>query len=301
MKISVIIPTHNRAAYLKLAVDSVLKQTYKTFEIIIIDDQSTDNTKEVIDSYNLDCIKYIYTEKAGPGKARNLGVKNMSGDFVAFLDSDDLWAPDKLESQIKVFKKEPGIGVVVSDFKIIDGQGHVVKESAVGQKYSYEGFFLRDFLDGKLPIATDTVMARREVFDKVGFFDEQQIIAEDLDMWIRMAVNFKMGYIHRPLTFVRTHSGNVSGISKMNTWLAAVLMIQRNDKNIRMQGLSPEKYENKFLVLAGNAALKEDKYEEARSLFIRAAKVYWLDINSYKGILKYYLKSLLNKAGTNEV
>ena len=109
--VSVIIPTYNSSQYIKEAIDSVLAQTYKNFEIIVIDDGSTDNTKEVLAPY-LSVIKYIYKNNGGPASARNRGIKEANGEFVAFLDADDVWKPDRLARGVDILDQRPEVGLI---------------------------------------------------------------------------------------------------------------------------------------------------------------------------------------------
>ena len=115
--VSVIIPTYNHAMYIERTLESVFQQTYKNYEIIVIDDGSTDNTQEVIKSYE-NKITYICKENEGTAKSRNLGLKIAKGKYVAFLDSDDLWMPQKLELQVTLLDKNIDIGLVCTDFEI---------------------------------------------------------------------------------------------------------------------------------------------------------------------------------------
>src|SRR3989344_8773435 len=122
--ISVIIPTYNRALMVKRAIESVLAQSYENFEIIVADDGSTDDTKEALSGYiNSGKIKYIFQDNAGPGAARNAGIKHAKGELVAFLDSDDEWVPDKLEKQIKIFESRGKDAAVFSNIEYIDENG----------------------------------------------------------------------------------------------------------------------------------------------------------------------------------
>jgi glycosyltransferase involved in cell wall biosynthesis len=118
-RISVVIPTYNSAAYLPAAIDSAFNQTLPPFEIVVIDDGSIDNTVEVLKPYEVR-IRYIFQENKGPAAARNRGIAEANGDLIAFLDSDDVWLPEKLELQVPVLTENPKIGLVHSDFFLLD-------------------------------------------------------------------------------------------------------------------------------------------------------------------------------------
>jgi glycosyltransferase involved in cell wall biosynthesis len=116
-KVSVIIPTFNRCSIITDAIESVLRQTYSQYEIIVVDDGSVDTTKETVSKYGSN-IKYIYQENAGPSAARNTGIRHAKGDLIAFLDSDDVWREDKLALQVACFTDNPRVGIVVSGHEI---------------------------------------------------------------------------------------------------------------------------------------------------------------------------------------
>ena len=186
-KVSVIIPTYNRASLISRAVDSVLAQTFKDYEVIIIDDGSKDNTKEVLESYT-GRVKYIYQNNGGISVARNRGIEESNGKYIAFLDSDDYWAPEKLEMQAKILDENPKVGIVYVRMPIVNEKGEVLgmKPNGISGKNFQE--LLRVW--GDLP--TSSVMTRRECFDRVGVFDENLPPMEDIDMWLRIAHSYDL-------------------------------------------------------------------------------------------------------------
>lgn len=181
-KVSVIIPTYNRGNLIARALDSVLAQTFKDFDVTIIDDGSTDNTKEVIKPYE-GKVNYIYQKNGGISAARNRGIAESTGQYIAFLDSDDYWAPQKLEVQSKVLDDHPKVGIVYGRMPIVNEHGDVLgmKPNGVSGKNFQE--LLRVW--GDLP--TSSVMTRRECFERVGVFDNNLPPMEDIDMWLRIA------------------------------------------------------------------------------------------------------------------
>lgn len=184
-KVSVIIPTYNRAKLIRRAVDSVLSQSYKDYEIIIVDDGSTDNTKEILANYD-GSIRYIYKNNEGISATRNRGIKEAKGEFIAFLDSDDEWLPDKLALQADLLEKNKKLGLVCSKMIILNGNSEKIgmkPEQKTGEDF-------RELLEigGDLP--TSTVMVRKECFDKVGVFDELLPPMEDFEMWVRIASKY---------------------------------------------------------------------------------------------------------------
>jgi glycosyltransferase involved in cell wall biosynthesis len=205
-KVSVIIPTYNRAEYICETLESVFTQTYPDFEVIIVDDGSTDHTKDVLKPY-LNRVQYIYKNNGGPASARNTGIRASTGKYIAFLDSDDLWMPDKLQVQADFLEAHPEYAMVFSGYEFI-GERKVkhLKKPRVFYDCTVDAL-----LEGN-KIATLTVMVRKEVFDVVGKFDEDpQIIAlEDYSFWLRVAPKYKIAYVDRPLAKYRIHPSNIS-------------------------------------------------------------------------------------------
>lgn len=211
--VSVIIPTYNRAVFLKKSVQSVLDQTFKDFEIIIINNNSIDNTLEVIRSFNDNKIKIINFRNHGIiAKSRNQGLMNSKGKYIAFLDDDDMWCPDKLEIQIKYLESHPEFDMIYSNALIIDEKGNQ-RGLVLNNGWAKEGRIFHDLLNGKY-IPFPTVLMKRKLFESNGLFNEEpSIIAiEDYEYWVRAALKFDFGYIDKPLAMYRIHSTNVSKI-----------------------------------------------------------------------------------------
>jgi len=221
-KISIIIPTYNYAQYICEAIESVLNQTYKDFEIIVVDDGSTDNTKEVIKPY-LNKIKYIYQQNSGPSSARNRGIKEAKGEYIAFLDADDIWLAQKLELQIKFMEKEKEVGLIFSDMILFNEKGIIknsflkeklffnklsIKPLSSTEKVIYDNVFNALLQENFIP--TNTVIVKKECFNKVGFFDETLFSVEDRDMWLRIGLFYDIGFINFPLVLTRFHETNIS-------------------------------------------------------------------------------------------
>ena len=190
-----IIPTFNREPFLKRAINSVLNQTYKEFDLIIIDDGSTDSTAELIRPCNKR-LKYIYQENKGPAGARNRGVKESKAEFICFLDSDDWWDKDKLAIQLKAMRENPEY-LISHTQEIWYKNGQLLNQKPKHRKYS--GFIF----DKCLPICAvgmSTIMAKREIFDEVGFFNEGLPCCEDYDLWLKVSAKFPFLLVDKPLT-----------------------------------------------------------------------------------------------------
>ena len=191
--VSVIIPTYNCGKYIRESINSALFQTYTKLEVVVVDDGSTDDTEAVLEIYG-QRIKYFRKENGGPASARNFGIKNASGEFIAFLDADDMWLPNKLALQIAYLQEHPEIGAVFSIQD--DGCKDIDKYSKSTRKRIRSGYIFDELLKGNF-VSTSTTVVRRNVFEDVGLFDEDRnlISVEDFNFWIRVSIKHKFGFI----------------------------------------------------------------------------------------------------------
>lgn len=183
--VSVVVPTYNRASLLKQAIDSVLEQTYTTWELLIIDDGSTDDTREIIAKYESDArIKYFVQRNRGQAAARNVGIDKARGEFIAFLDSDNRWITDKLEQQINYLTRHPEVDVVYGDIEEIDLDGSVLGPGPGMSRHS--GWVWRPLLiDNFVNFNTSIVRSRK--LREVGAMDESVRRGDDYDLWLRLS------------------------------------------------------------------------------------------------------------------
>ena len=193
-KISVIIPTYNREVTLERAIKSVLAQTHRNFELIVIDDGSTDNTSLIIDRYS-GKIRYFSKLHAGVSSARNFGLEKSEGTWVAFLDSDDYWLPKKLERQLEYIINHPGTMIVQTEEQWIRN-GVPVNPMKKHKKYS--GWIFRYCLPLCI-VSPSAVLIHQKVFNDVGVFDESFPVCEDYDLWLRIAIKYQIGLIPEKL------------------------------------------------------------------------------------------------------
>ena len=207
--VSVIIPNYNYAQYIREAVDSVLAQTYPSIEIVVVDDGSKDDSREIIESYG-DKIKAIFQKNQGVSAARNNGVATSSGKFVAFLDADDVWLPEKLERQIARFDADEKIAFVHCSMTLVSSGGEILGEESDGQEGSVADEFLR-FERGVVIGAASTGVVLRKVFDEIGGFDKRQSTAADWDFAYRIATKYKIGFVAESLVRYRMHGSNMHG------------------------------------------------------------------------------------------
>lgn len=206
--VSVIIPTYNRKLYVQEAVDSVLAQTYTDYEIIVIDDGSTDGTSEALSFRYGDKIQYVWQENQGESVARNRGVELAQGKYIAFLDSDDLWLPEKLSEQILFLDKYPNFSFVFTQAWQIDADGRKVSDRKINESVQPEFLILERLCFDNLVEAPSTVIVARNVLQASGGFDPGIRYGEDYDLFLRLRLFTDMGIIPQPLACIRKHEGS---------------------------------------------------------------------------------------------
>ncbi|MHC4843460.1 MAG: glycosyltransferase family 2 protein [Planctomycetota bacterium] len=205
--ISVVIPAYNCEECVGRAIESVLVQTYKNFEIIVVDDGSSDKTAEVIKSYG-DRVHYIYQENTGVSVARNSGIASANGDWIAFLDADDEFLPNKLELQAELIKRNPDLKWCAANYYRCLGSRRSACfdskkiTSALGGKDYFDNYFEDASRIGCIS-NTQTMVVRKEVFEELGGFEPGRTCLEDLDLWWRIAHQSpRFGFIAEPLTIM---------------------------------------------------------------------------------------------------
>ena len=207
-QVSVIIPTHNRAGFLPTAIDSVLKQSFQDFEILVIDDASTDGIAEVREGFHDPRIHWLRHDKPrGGAAARNTGIVHSGGEYIAFLDDDDEWYPEKLARQMQVMlRSEPQVAAVYTGYVILDRSSGSVR----GRMIPTQRGNLHDRLLESNPIGgTSSVLLKRSCLEKVGLFDESLPSFQDRDLWIRISREFHFDYVQEPLLNYFVHPKKV--------------------------------------------------------------------------------------------
>jgi len=213
--VSVIIPAYNKGVLLLEAVDSVLAQTYPDLEVIVVDDGSTEDIESMLKKYPSDKVRYAPIPHSGhPSVVRNTGLSLARGSLIAFLDSDDRWAPEKLAEQVQVLRDNPNIGLVSSDAYIIEHEKVVPGLSFLD---IYSGIRFGEAMSGDLWeellfdnfIVTSTVLLRRSLIARAGLFStsEKQRISQDYDLWLRIAAVSDIYYLPKNLAYYRTAGG----------------------------------------------------------------------------------------------
>lgn len=231
--IDVIIPSYNGLPYLKEAIDSVLSQTYKNFYLYVVDDGSTDKkaTENYVKNINDERVKYFKKPNGGLSSARNYGIEASKSPFIALLDADDIWMPEKLEKQIKYFDEYHDVGMVYGYQKTIDKYDEIIGEVT----HCKEGYLFNYLLSGnKVSGSGSMVVIKRSVIEDVGLFRKDFLIGEDWEMWLRIARKYKIGCAKEYLAKIRITPGSLQkNYLKMARGLEYMLPIIVEEFNLR--------------------------------------------------------------------
>lgn len=268
-EVSVIITTYNRSDFLGFTVKSVLSQTYDNFELIIVDDGSTDDTSEIVKSYNDARIIYYYQENKGQNPARNIGMKLSRGKYIAHLDSDDIWHPDKLKRQVKILETFPDIGLVYCGTQLVDKTNTVIGRQPL---VIHRGTVLDKLLMTNFLYNGSCSLFRSECLKKVGVFDESFKRMTDWEFYLKFAIYYKFYGIDEYLLNYRIHNETMSkDFKSYETYGIKILEKIFDHKDLDKSYL---KYKNRALSLRhrymGRRYLENNYLYESRESFTKA-------------------------------
>jgi glycosyltransferase involved in cell wall biosynthesis len=285
--VSVIVSTYNYAKYLEDCIYSILNQTYQDFELIIINDGSTDNTDDIV-SRHLSNEKIIYIKQNNTGQAiaTNNGILKASGDLIAFLDADDLWEPTKLEKQVKLFSRD-SIGVVYSRVKFMDANGLPINKKLTGRYFIPRSGHITNFLLFENFIPYSSAVVRRECFDNFEMFNSEYKNGLDWDLWLRISTKYEFVYVDEYLLTYRVgHPGQLTSNIERGIQCANLILDRFIENN---PSIAPEKVIRKALAYSyigrGNLLRRID-IKHSTKYFIDALKKNPLKIGAYVGIFK---------------
>ncbi len=261
--VSIIIPTYNRADLLREALDSVAAQTFRDYEVIVVDDGSTPPMAEAVANHPSQP-RIVRQMRQGPAAARNRGIAEASADLVAFLDSDDLWMPTKLERCVTALRENPAVSIFYGPMWPIDSKGRTVTGRAKPRHSGRitEKLFKSCFVD------VPTVVCRKELLTSAGGFDASLPVCEDYDLWLRLSLTESFGLIEEPLAKRRLHDDRLSK-SAMSRNLAIrarmLLRFYENNKDTLNRQAAGRRLARVFFV-AARAAFRESDYSQAVEL-----------------------------------
>jgi glycosyltransferase involved in cell wall biosynthesis len=296
--VSVIIPEYNYAQYLSQAVDSALGQTYPHVEILVVDDGSTDNSPEVIRQYG-DRIRSFRQENQGLSAARNTGARLAKGDLLAFLDSDDVWRPRKLELQVRLFQENPKLGLVHCGMEETDAAGATVRVRVDGME-GREGQIADEMLLLRRPAilgAGSTAVVTREAYEATGPFDTRLRHSEDWDFCYRLARRYPIGFVPEALVQYRLHGVNMHhNIGRMEEAMLLCFGKAFADPDPHVRSLRRRAYGRLHMILAGSYFAAGRRKE-----FVRCAlKSLWFTPGSVSRLLGYPLRRFQRARGAEE-
>jgi glycosyltransferase involved in cell wall biosynthesis len=290
-RLSVIVTCYNYGKYLDSCLTSILNQTYRDFELIIVNDGSTDTTDEVISRYlENEKIRYVKQTNTGQAIATNNGIKTSRGALVAFLDADDLWESTKLEKQVCLFT-EDSIGVVYSRIKFMNEDGIPIDMELKGKYYTPRSGYVTEALLFENFVPYSSTIVRKECFDKFGLFNPEYKNGLDWDMWLRISREYQFAFVDEHLLIYRIgHPEQLTSNAERSVNCSDLILDRFIDSN---PGLVPKRVIRKAKAYSycrrGNMLRKTDR-QRATTFFRNALSNNPIELDAYIGLLKNTLR-----------
>jgi glycosyltransferase involved in cell wall biosynthesis len=278
--VSVIMPTYNRAKLLGRAIQSILDQTYQDFELIIVDDGSTDDTESLVKSFNSEKIRYIrHRKNRGASAGRNTGIRSAQGEYVALQDSDDEWMPEKLEKQMRAFATAPPeVGVVYTGFYIIvNNKKKYMPSASITPK---DGNIFSSIIKGEYLVSPQTIVVKRECFERAGMFDERFPAMEDWELSLRLSRHYHFKYINEPLVLYYVQPDSISR-NKSALTKSYKMILEMYFKDIKQD----KRLLSKHYLRLGHFLYSNGELSQGKDYFARSIKAYPLHIKAIGAFL----------------
>lgn len=310
--VSVVIPAYNCAEFITETLESVYKQTYKNYEIIVVDDGSADGTKSALDPH-MEKIRYFYQENKGTAAARNAGVEKARGELIAFLDNDDLWLPEKLELQVRALQKYPEACFVFTEGKSFDGSG-LLKDSLIPKHFrkwinshNYDrsiflrGWIFEEFLPANIICSATSVLVKKQCLLDIGGLDEEISIGDDYDLYLRLARHYPVCLVKKCLYMWRFRENNQSGPNddiRMFRWRKADIEVLEKNRNIIPNELKPEvnKRLKKLYWKCGWFYFNQNQFSDSRKMLFKCLRYNFGHGKAFFYLLATYLPlGIVNK------
>ena len=276
--VTVVLPTFNRAKFILEAINTALNQSYRNIEVIVVDDGSKDDTEQILKNIIDSRVKYVrHSENKGAAAARNTGIQLASGEFIAFLDSDDIWQRDKLTKQVdKILLSDQSVALIYCGMLKIDESGRVLGE----KKPQYRGEIFKHLLYDNCIGSTSVPLLRMDVLKEIGGFDERLKSREDYDLWLRIAKRYKVEYVQESLFLYCIHENRIS--TNLN---ARISVNQRILKKYYSDLIcNPKALAHHFMLLGYFHERKKHK-KLARKYYFRSLRIFF----SVKSMIKYII------------
>lgn len=285
-KVSVIIPAYNKAAFTVKTVESVLAQTYKNLEIIVVDDGSQDQTRDLLAPYQ-DKIHYIYKKNGGACSARNAGLKVANGRYVGFLDCDDLYLSDKIARSVAFLEQNPDFGFVHTGVHLIDAKDQIVGNFSYAKATQLE--WLAPFLIMQNFVSNPTVISRKDCFENVGNFDESIFTPADWDLWLRLSERYKAGFINAPLSQYRVTDNFIFNKLELSQKEELFVVDKFFQRNSHLQSPLRKKALSELHLRYAQCHFLKDNYLRSKEEFILALKLAPFNLKAYALLFSFLL------------
>lgn len=279
MKVSVVIPVYNARDVIGETIESVLAQTWTDREIVVVDDGSSDGSGDIVRSFG-ERVRYVRQENGGVARARNRGIAESTGEYVALLDHDDLWHPTKLDRQVTVLDRRPEVGMVITDVAHIDRYGKPM--GIIGAGYNPSETFARLFVRGFVPTPS-AAMIRRSVLETVGGFDERFHSAglDDHELWTRIAARYEIANIAEPLTYHRNRDIKPADVALAHRPLLIETLLARvGDDPVKRRYLLRE--QASYLADRGKQLINMGERMQGRSCLVQGLALGVKEAHSWK-------------------
>jgi glycosyltransferase involved in cell wall biosynthesis len=293
--VTVVMATYNYAHYLPTALASALAQTVSNIEVIVVDDGSTDNTREVVERFAADPrVRYLYQSNGGHGAAKNAGVRAARGTFIGYLDADDAWDPRKLEKQLPLFE-DPSVGVVYSRMEWMDPSGARRPYDRIPERLRpRRGRVVKHlFFDNFVPFSSSVV--RASCYKTAGLMDEKLPMGNDWDLWLRVALTHRFEFVDEPLLFYRVgHGGQMSKNSEGRRKCAEKIMqkfVAQHPKAVPRHVIRQA-----WAYTCRSRGYRESDAKRSFGLYLAAIRFWPLDVKAYRGLARLTIATGLKTA-----
>ncbi|HKN14067.1 MAG TPA: glycosyltransferase [Candidatus Binatus sp.] len=294
-RVSIIIPVYNGAATIERALKSVFDQTFTDYEVVVVDDGSTDDTPAVLAKYG-DKLRVVRQANRGLPAARNAAIAASRGELLALIDHDDEWLPQKLEFAVAAMRADPGAALLYSDMIVVNEAGEEFRRSQIGSDTAHAPT-MDEMLARIWPITPSTVVMRRDAFDRAGGFCEQLISAEDIHFWLLMREQGH--FIYLPEKLVRFTYGQLfPKVLNRDIGPTAIVDLIRQRYGTRADGLVKDfiRHRVRMIANAGVIEMSRGNMEGARRCFVRVLKYDPRHVKSYMRIARTYLPAPIRRA-----
>lgn len=291
-KVSVVIPAYNAVRFVNATIDSVLLQTFQDFEILAVDDGSTDNTKEILEAYG-DKIRYLPKKNGGVSSARNYGIENAKGKYIAFLDADDVWMPEKLEKQVALMEANEDIGLCYAATQKVDEELNYLSSIPAN---AYEDYTESLLLNLNIVAGScSSAMARRDIISQTDGFDSKFTTYADWEFWLRLSLLTKFAPVNEELVKYRVVKGSMSSnpaITKKDALGVLDKFFSLPNLSEKYKSLKNKVFSNHLMIVAGEF-LHNKNFKESLICIWQGIKLYPQNITRPLGLPFRFAKRLL--------